>query len=479
MEFSPKGRLIAGGFTTNRQWTVRGTEPLAIQRIDWNGVVPFEIKEINIKKDGFLITFTKSVDKHVATRNNSYNITTYTHIYHAGYGSPEVDQTTARVTQAVPSADGLSVFVHLEKVTEYHIHDFDLARMTSPDGHPLVHNKAYYTVNEMPRDLSATSSQPMPVDLRRVWGDQFSSHSQGDSGFRQIFRQVLDCGNGACAVAAFDMEQSGLELSRTHGLAEAKAVNRSARHRSPRRSRVHRRLAKFYNSGCCSCWQRFMWNISALSRFTEEGQHEFRPVAPWSLFRLVGFLPWTISQESFQENKISAYSVTECRPTERNGSRRVLSGRNAEVGFVLIRRCAPNEAILDITIEKPPRIPSNSVTGMLFNQHENAFRRAVSQLSRRDFLNRLGAGMGSIGLAGLLGESRARGSIADSPLFPKVPHFAPQAKHVIQLFVHGEPSEVDTFDYKPLLAKHAGERPEMVNRTAVKQTIKHTSSIPL
>ena len=111
VEFSPKGQLIAGGFTTSRQWPVRGTEPFAIQRIDWNGVVPFEIKEINIKKDGFLITFTKPVDKQVAARTDAYNITTYTHIYHAGYGSPEVDQTTPRVTRAVPSADGLSVMV--------------------------------------------------------------------------------------------------------------------------------------------------------------------------------------------------------------------------------------------------------------------------------------------------------------------------------------------------------------------------------
>ena len=38
---------------------------------------------------------------------------------------------------------------------------------------------------------------------------------------------------------------------------------------------------------------------------------------------------------------------------------------------------------------------------MLFNEHETAFRRAASQLSRRDFLNRLGAGMGAIGLAGM------------------------------------------------------------------------------
>jgi hypothetical protein len=152
VEFSPKGQLFAGGFTTSRQWPVRGTEPFAIQRIDWNGVVPFEIKEINIKKDGFLITFTKPIDKQVAAKPEAYSITTYTHIYHAGYGSPEVDQTTANVTRAVPSADGSSVMVHLEKITEDHIHDFDLNPITTPDGQRLLHKKAYYTVNEIPVD---------------------------------------------------------------------------------------------------------------------------------------------------------------------------------------------------------------------------------------------------------------------------------------------------------------------------------------
>lgn len=150
VEFTPKGQLIAGGFTTNAQWPVRGTEPFAIQRIDWNGVTPFEIREINIQKNGFVIHYTQPVDLETAAQTASYDITTYTHIYHAGYGSPEVDQTTARVTKAVPAADGLSVRVHLEKIEEGHIHDFNLAKIQSKDGKPLLHVKAYYTVNEIP-----------------------------------------------------------------------------------------------------------------------------------------------------------------------------------------------------------------------------------------------------------------------------------------------------------------------------------------
>lgn len=150
VEFSPEGKLIAGGFTTNTQWPVRGTAPFALQRIDWNGVMPFEVKEINIRPDGFLLTFTLPVDPKVAADPASYAVTTYTHVYHGGYGSPEVDQTAPRVLKAVPSADGLSVRLTLEKIELGHIHDFDFAGVRSSAGKPLLHTKAYYTVNEIP-----------------------------------------------------------------------------------------------------------------------------------------------------------------------------------------------------------------------------------------------------------------------------------------------------------------------------------------
>ena len=150
VEFSPQGQLVAGGFTTNAQWPVRGTAPYALQRIDWSGVTPFEVKEINIRPDGFLLTFTLPVDPKTAADPASYAVTTYTHIYQAGYGSPEVDQTTPRVLKAVPSADGLSVRLTLEKIELGHIHDFDFAGVRSAQGNPLLHTKAYYTVNEIP-----------------------------------------------------------------------------------------------------------------------------------------------------------------------------------------------------------------------------------------------------------------------------------------------------------------------------------------
>ena len=152
VEFSPGGQLMTGGFTTNSQWPVRGTTPYALQRIDWTGEVPFEIREIRIRKDGFRLEFTKPVDRETAAKVGIYGITTYTHVYDAGYGSPEVDQTTPKVLKAEPAADGMSVVVQLDRVVEDHIHDFDLSGMVGADGRKLLHHKAYYTVNEVPRE---------------------------------------------------------------------------------------------------------------------------------------------------------------------------------------------------------------------------------------------------------------------------------------------------------------------------------------
>jgi len=80
--------------------------------------------------------------------------------------------------------------------------------------------------------------------------------------------------------------------------------------------------------------------------------------------------------------------------------------------------------------------------------------------SRREMLTRCGTGFGMIGLAGALAEagdlSTGDASTSD-PLAAKKPHFAPTAQRVVHLFMNGGPSQVDTFDPKPLLAQYHGK----------------------
>ena len=85
----------------------------------------------------------------------------------------------------------------------------------------------------------------------------------------------------------------------------------------------------------------------------------------------------------------------------------------------------------------------------------------------------MGAGFGSLGLAAMLAQDNATLAAPvhnAAPLAPKIPHFAPKAKRVIQLFMPGGPSQVDTFDYKPEIARCSGQRPDLVNRKSLRNT---------
>ena len=79
--------------------------------------------------------------------------------------------------------------------------------------------------------------------------------------------------------------------------------------------------------------------------------------------------------------------------------------------------------------------------------------------SRRDFLARVGNGFGLTALAGLLHREGllAGEAAAPNPLAPRQSHFPVKAKAVIWLFMNGGPSHVDTWDYKPALAKSDGK----------------------
>src|ERR1700727_2527841 len=77
-------------------------------------------------------------------------------------------------------------------------------------------------------------------------------------------------------------------------------------------------------------------------------------------------------------------------------------------------------------------------------------------LTRRDLLRRAGTGFGMLGLAALLADEHARAA-PPSPLAPRPPHFPAKAKRVVHLFMNGGPSQVDTFDPKPMLEKYVGK----------------------
>ena len=78
--------------------------------------------------------------------------------------------------------------------------------------------------------------------------------------------------------------------------------------------------------------------------------------------------------------------------------------------------------------------------------------------NRRHFLKKLGLGIGGLAAASMLDPFSSIVEAADFPLKGmNLPHFAPKAKRVIYLFQSGGPSQLELFDYKPLLHEMRGQ----------------------
>ena len=81
-------------------------------------------------------------------------------------------------------------------------------------------------------------------------------------------------------------------------------------------------------------------------------------------------------------------------------------------------------------------------------------------INRRHFFSKLSVGIGSLALGSLLIPDlfKRMGNAGTSEAgIPGYPHFAPKAKRIIYLFQAGAPSQLESYDYKPLLWKRMGE----------------------
>lgn len=102
-------------------------------------------------------------------------------------------------------------------------------------------------------------------------------------------------------------------------------------------------------------------------------------------------------------------------------------------------------------------------------------------MNRRQFLHRVGGGIGSVALAHMLGQDQllSATSYKADPLAQRQPHFEPKVKRVIYLFMHGGPSHVDLFDPKPDLIRYAGQPlPDSFGSVMTRRKVAHNPLLP-
>jgi azurin len=142
------GSLFAG--MTSRGWASTGKAEYALQRLVWNGATPFEMKNISALPDGLEIEFTLPAEAADLGDASHYEVNSFTYKYQHQYGSPIIHNRVRKIVGIVPSKDGKKVKLVLDSLIEGHIHEIRINNIVSQEKQPLLHDFAYYTMNNIP-----------------------------------------------------------------------------------------------------------------------------------------------------------------------------------------------------------------------------------------------------------------------------------------------------------------------------------------
>lgn len=163
MTWGQDGSLFVG--ETNRGWGSAGNTTAGIERLVWTGKMPFEMKAVRATPDGFEIEFTKPVNKTTATDFKNYQVRSFIYKYHPVYGSPPVGEKFLNVKGLKLSEDGLKVRLLVDGLRDHFIHEIKADGVKDDEGKGLLHNTAFYTLNNIPGGEKLTGFVPRPANL--------------------------------------------------------------------------------------------------------------------------------------------------------------------------------------------------------------------------------------------------------------------------------------------------------------------------
>ncbi|MGB0582028.1 MAG: DUF7133 domain-containing protein [Limisphaerales bacterium] len=158
LAWAPDGSLYVGH--TKHTWV--GNQ--GIQRVEWNGKSPFEVRTMELMEEGFRFTFTQPVDKAIAARKKTWNLKRFHYYYHVSYGCPPIDTTDVEVDLVDISPDGKTVDVYLKDLQAWHIYEAKIAGLKNSKGHPLPNSYVVYTLNRL---HSGTPPDPLHLNPKQ------------------------------------------------------------------------------------------------------------------------------------------------------------------------------------------------------------------------------------------------------------------------------------------------------------------------
>lgn len=142
-----KGTLWCG--LTNRGWGSLGQAEHGLQRLQWQGVEPFELLAVTATAAGFRATFTAPVDA-ASVVAASVEVRSWTYDHHEGYGCPPRDERVHPIAAIRPAADGRSFEFDLTDAETCRVYEVKCGGVRNRTGEPPWHGIAWYTRNRTP-----------------------------------------------------------------------------------------------------------------------------------------------------------------------------------------------------------------------------------------------------------------------------------------------------------------------------------------
>ena len=172
MAFAEDGSMFVG--QTDRGWGSIGKKSYGLQRIVWSGRTPFEILHMEVRHDGFELTFTADIDRESALDPDSYDLKSYTYAYHSKYGAPESDVEEAQILRVVQTGPR-SIRLRVDEMRTGYVYELEANGVLDGQGEPLLHAQAYYTLMELPAADDSQAVETVENKERLL----FLTHSAG------------------------------------------------------------------------------------------------------------------------------------------------------------------------------------------------------------------------------------------------------------------------------------------------------------
>lgn len=163
MDWAKDGSLFVG--ETNRGWGSAGDANQGLQRLVWNGKMPFEMLTVKAMPDGFEVEFTLPVDRKSAEDLASISASSFLYKHHPAYGSPPINREDLNIKGVTLSADGKKLRVVLDGLRKYYVHELNLDGIRAAGTYySLIHPTVYYTLNNIPAGEKLSSANLKTTD---------------------------------------------------------------------------------------------------------------------------------------------------------------------------------------------------------------------------------------------------------------------------------------------------------------------------